>query len=131
MWLTSYITNNSISAPYAVKGELSTGGLGGASVSSSGEHKGIEMCFPYGVVSVPPAGERAVVLPLDDGEVGLGVLKKAVGLEAGELMLYSKGGATLVLKNDGRVLVNGIELANGIEPINEGEPEDGGGLDND
>ena len=84
MWLMSYITNNSISSPNAVKGELSAGGA----VSSSGEHKGVEMCFPYGVVSIPPAGERAVVLPLDDGEVGLGVLQKAVGLEASELMLY-------------------------------------------
>ena len=32
-------------------------------------------------------------------------------LEEGELMLYSKGGASIVLKNDGRVLVNGKELA--------------------
>ncbi len=127
MWLMSYITNNSISSPNAVKGELSAGGA----VSSSGEHKGVEMCFPYGVVSVPPAGERAVVLPLDDGEVGLGVLKKAVGLEAGELMLYSKGGASLVLKNDGRVLINGRELVNGTEPLNEGEPTDGGEPGND
>ena len=127
MWLMSYITNNSISSPNAVKGELSAGGA----VSSSGEHKGVEMCFPYGVVSIPPAGERAVVLPLDDGEVGLGVLKKAVGLEAGELMLYSKGGATLVLKNDGRVLINGRKLINGIEPLNDVEPTDGGELGND
>ena len=127
MWLMSYITNNSISSPNAVKGELSAGGA----VSSSGEHKGVEMCFPYGLVSIPPAGERAVVLPLDDGEVGLGVLKKAVGLEAGELMLYSKGGATLVLKNDGRVLINGRELINGIEPLNDVEPTDGGELGND
>ena len=127
MWLMSYITNNSISSPNAVKGELSAGGA----VSSSGEHKGVAMCFPYGVVSIPPAGERAVVLPLDDGEVGLGVLKKAVGLEAGELMLYSKGGATLVLKNDGRVLINGRELINGIEPLNDVEPTDGGELGND
>ena len=127
MWLMSYITNNSISSPNAVKGELSAGGA----VSSSGEHKGVEMCFPYGVVSIPPAGERAVVLPLDDGEVGLGVLKKAVGLEAGELMLYSKGGASLVLKNDGRVLINGRELINGIEPLNDVEPTDGGELGND
>jgi hypothetical protein len=107
MWLMNYITNNSLSSPAAVKGELSTGSVNGTTVAASGEHKELALCFPYGVVSVPPAGESAVVLPLADGEVGLGVLSKGVGLEEGEVMLYSKGGASIVLKNDGRVLING------------------------
>ena len=50
------------------------------------------------------------MLPLEDGEVCLGVIGSADGLEEGEIMLRSKGGASLVLKNDGRVLVNGREL---------------------
>ena len=50
------------------------------------------------------------MLPLDDGEVGLGVIANSSQLQEGELMLYSKGGASIVLKNDGRVLVNGQEL---------------------
>ena len=112
MWLMSYITDHSLAPPSAAKGELSSGGSGGTSVASSEEHKALEMCFPYGVVSVPPSGERAVVLPLDDGEVGLGVIANSVGLQEGEVMLYSKGGATLVLKNDGRVLINGAEVRN-------------------
>ena len=62
---------------------------------------------------MPPAGESAVVLPLSDGEVELGVLSRAVGLDEGELMLYSKGGASIVLKNDGRVIINGQEYGNG------------------
>lgn len=112
MWLLDYITGNSISAPGAVKGELNVNASGVTSVASSGEHKGLDLCFPYGVVSVPPSGERAVVLPLADGEVGLGVLSKGVGLEEGELMLFSKGGASIILKNDGRVLINGREYGN-------------------
>lgn len=113
MWLMNYITNHSMTSPSAAKGEMNTGGAGGTAVASSSEHKSLELCFPYGIVSVPPSGERAVVLPLDDGEVGLGVLTRAVGLEDGEVMLYSKGGASLVLKNDGRVLINGQEVAHG------------------
>ena len=112
MWLLNYITQNSISTPDAVKGELSVSATGGTSVVSSDEHKELELCFPYGVVSVPPAGERAVVLPLSDGEVGLGVLSRGIGLEEGELMLYSKGGASIILKNDGKVLINGREVGN-------------------
>ena len=112
MWLMSYITDHSLAPPSAAKGELSSG-AGGTSVTSSEEHKGLEMCFPYGVVSVAPSGERAVVLPLDDGEIGLGVIAKGFGLQEGEVMLYSKGGASLVLKNDGRVLINGEEVQHG------------------
>lgn len=63
--------------------------------------------MPYGFASVVPVGESAVVLPLANGEVSLGVLANNVELDEGEVMLSSKGGASIVLKNDGRVLING------------------------
>lgn len=61
----------------------------------------------WAFASVVPVGESAVVLPLANGEVSLGVLAKNVELDEGEVMLSSKGGASIVLKNDGRVLING------------------------
>ena len=64
------------------------------------------------MVGVPPAGEQAVVLPLSGGAVTLGVLADAGELEEGEVMLRSRGGASIVLKNDGRVLINGREMGN-------------------
>ena len=36
MWLVSYITNRSLSAPSAVKGELTADDAGGMAVASSG-----------------------------------------------------------------------------------------------
>ncbi|MGN1432478.1 MAG: hypothetical protein ACI4XI_02135 [Ruminococcus sp.] len=111
MWLMNYITKNSLTSPSAVKGNVNKNDKDGTAVVSSGEHKRLKSCFPYGIISIPPTGERAVVLPLDDGEVGLGVIAGNVNLEEGELMLYSKGGASIVLKNDGKVLVNGQELS--------------------
>lgn len=107
MWLMSYITKNSITSPNAVKGNVKKNSNDGIAVTSSGEHKRLKTCLPYGVVSIPPTGERAVVLPLDDGEVSLGVIAKNMGLEDGEVMLYSKGGASIILKNDGNVVING------------------------
>ena len=111
MWLMNYITQNSITAPSAVKGNVNKNDRDGIAVVSSGEHKRLKSCFPYGIVSVPPTGEKAIVLPLDDGEVGLGVIAANAELQEGELMLYSKGGASIVLKNDGRVLINGKEVS--------------------
>lgn len=110
MWLMNYITKNSIASPSAVKGDVNKNDDSGTAVVSSGEHKRLKSCLPYGVVSIPPKGERAVVLPLDDGEVGIGVIARSAELEEGELMLYSRGGASILLKNDGRVLINGKEL---------------------
>lgn len=112
MWLMSYITKNSISSPNPVKGSVSSVQTDGISVLSGEEHKQLKTCLPYGVVSVPPTGERAVVLPLDDGEVNIGVLQNSVALEEGELMLFSKGGASIVLKNDGNVYINGEVYSN-------------------
>lgn len=107
MWLMNYITQNSLDAPSAVKGDVN---LRGSRVSASGEHGNLQSCAPYGVLSVPPKGSCAVVLPLDYGEVNLGVVSGVPELEEGELMLFSSGGASIVLKNNGKVLINGREV---------------------
>ena len=41
------------------------------------------------------------------GNDGIGVLAAAENLSEGEVMLRSSGGASIVLKNDGTVLING------------------------
>jgi phage gp45-like len=107
----SYITKNSITAPTAVKGNVKSVKSEGMSVTASGEHKRLKTCLPYGVVSVAPVGECAVVLPLDDGEISLGVVAQSQNLSEGEVMLFSKGGASIVLKNSGKVLINGKEYS--------------------
>ena len=38
----------------------------------------------------------------------LGTLGKEANLSSGELMLRSAGGASIVLKNDGHVYINGV-----------------------
>ncbi|MCD8025629.1 MAG: hypothetical protein LUF33_01485 [Clostridiales bacterium] len=105
----SYITKNSMAPPNAVKGSVTNTQNDSLAVVASGEHKSLKPCLPYGIVSIPPIGERAVVLPLDDGEVSLGVIADGAGLEPGEVMLRSSGGAAIVLKNSGKVLINGEE----------------------
>ena len=110
MWLLNYITKNSITPPNAQKGNVTSVNTDAIAVVSSGEHKMLRSCMPYGYFSCTPVGEQAIVLPLDDGEIGIGVVAKSKELEEGEVMLCSKGGASIVLKNDGRVLINGKEF---------------------
>ena len=104
MWLMNYITKNSITAPKAEKGGVKSSG-NTVSVDSSEEHRGIKCCVPYGFASVVPVGESAVVLPLANGEVSLGVLAKNVELDEGEVMLSSKGGARDTMIKNGDIVI--------------------------
>lgn len=107
MWISRYVTDHSFTAPSPGVGEVRSSGAK-ISVSASADHLGVPAAAPYGVAYVPPIGSRSLILPTDAGAVCLGVIEAPdAELEQGELMLYSAGGARIVLKNDGRVLING------------------------
>lgn len=71
---------------------------------------GAKIAVPYGIVSLPVQGENAVILDVAGQPVCLGVIQGSNTLEMGEIMLFSKGGASIVLKNNGKVLINGKEF---------------------
>jgi phage gp45-like len=107
MWISRYVTGHSFPADKPGVGEVRAAGAK-VTVSASADHTGVPTAAPYGIVSVPPVGSRSLILPTDGGCVCLGVIgAQAAELEQGELMLCSSGGASIVLKNDGRVLING------------------------
>ena len=107
MWLSEYLAGRSIGAESSSSGEVRSVNPDGVSVSSTRDQT-VPMIAPAGIAYKPAVGSQTVVLPAEGGAVCLGVVSTpAANLEAGELMLYSAGGASLVLKNDGRVLING------------------------
>ena len=101
MWLTKKMRGKNA-------GERPKTGIvqtGGAQTRVLGEQEYIctANVFPYGVYAMVSREARAVVL---DG-LCLGVTDRVEGLEEGEICLYSRGGASIVLKNSGEVLING------------------------
>lgn len=79
-----------------------------AEISGSEEYSAVKKVAPYGIAYVAPQGEESVVMPLGGGEVCVGVVSGlSENLNPGELMLYSLGGAKILLKNDGSVVING------------------------
>ncbi len=75
-------------------------------------HGEIKCVAPFGIASVMPDGVQTIVLPIGGGSVSLGMVAESVqGLSPGEVMLYSAGGARLVLKNDGSIVANGRVIA--------------------
>lgn len=110
MWITSYITKRH-KAEAATSGSVINSDVSGVEVSASRRYREVPICAPYGVVYVPPVGEEAVMVHTPSADVCMGVIASAPeSLEAGELMLCSKGGASIILKNNGSVLINGKEF---------------------
>ena len=107
MWISRYVTGNSFAADSPSMGEVRSAGPK-VTVSASNDHRSVPTVAPFGIAYVPPVGSRSLVLPTDAETVCLGVIGQSdVRLLPGEVMLYSAGGASIVLKNDGRVLING------------------------
>lgn len=110
MWLTSFL-NKTKASTVAAKGSVTATGQQGLEVDASTQHRDVAVVAPYGIAYVPPVGEGAVVVPFDGGEACVGVVSAvSQKLDRGELMLYSAGGASIVLKNDGSVLINGEKV---------------------
>ena len=107
MWIPKTITDD----------ESSLGAFAAKVVSSEGDKvivsglermDSIEISYPYGIYSVPPKGQRVIMLPVGNTAVMCGACEKPpISLESGEVGLYSAGGASIVLKNDGSVMING------------------------
>lgn len=112
MWINEYMSGRSFHKENAAAGEVRSSAQGSVSVSGSREYSGVPLIAPAGIAYVPAVGARTVIVPCEGGTVCLGVTAAPpANLEAGELMLYSAGGASIVLKNDGRVLINGSEVS--------------------
>lgn len=77
---------------------------GAFAVQSESRYDKPEQLFPYGFSSAAATGVQAVML--DGYCAGLANTPDSA-LLPGEVRLYSSGGAEIILKRDGRVLVNG------------------------
>lgn len=112
MWLTSFLNKGNYKAP-ATKGSITGTNASSVCIDASAQHRDVSLVAPYGIAYVPPVGEGAVLVPFDGGDACVGVVAGLPeNLERGEVMLYSAGGASIVLKNDGTVLINGVDVVN-------------------
>lgn len=112
MWLTRSIeeqTRRQRSAEDATVTSSSGSAIDALGTKLHGE---LPSVAPFGIACVPPDGTQAIVMPVSDGSVALGILMQdCKELSPGEIMLYSAGGARLILKNDGTIVANGKVIA--------------------
>lgn len=121
MWVSKHIARQQRGGTVdAADMGMTTIGGGDASVLTRGEQRNLEVFAPGGVVWQPMAGDTVLVI-----KGGTGAQEQCVaaastaghapaGMAPGELFLYSSGGASVYLRNDGTVCVTGKLVVNGI-----------------
>ena len=63
-----------------------------------------------GITYQPAEGEHVLLLTADGTQVVAGVLQPTTTTTPGELVLSSRGGATIQLRQDGSISLNGIVI---------------------
>lgn len=110
MWLSKKISDTCKMIKNTKIGKVTSTHGNYVTVQTNQEHLQIKNVSPFGIISVPPIGSKAVVTQSEHGFIYTGIINNETELEPGELMLYSSGGANIVLKNNGQVFINGTAI---------------------
>ena len=108
MWLSKQMTDTPENTASQV-GRVTIGGDTGA-VYTDSEKRNVVLFTPGGYVWRPSAGQDVMVMKTADGTNGaVGCLSEDIpaGFETGEVYIKSKTGASVWLKNDGRITLSG------------------------
>ena len=100
MWLTKKLAPQAglrLSSGLVDSGE-------GFSVQGERAYRAPQQVAPYGLSSRAAGGSQAVLL---DGFCAGVLAGQDSAIKAGEVRLFSSGGAEILLKNDGSVVING------------------------
>lgn len=109
MWLSKKLVKSSTSlhsdSPEIGNLSISTNDLMAA--ISSCEKRGITFYTPLGIEFYPSEGQKVLLVSCGNHTACAGVeMKKSSTLKAGEIRLFSEGGANVLLKNDGSITLN-------------------------
>lgn len=118
MWISRILSENK-AEPLPETGEVTLSSPDNWEADASKKERNINSFSPYGYAAVAPVGEEVLLLPVSNGTAALGTKTNAEGLAAGEILIRSKGGATIELKNDGTIVLNKtviIDSEGGISP---------------
>ncbi len=118
MWLSKMVVkrkNNTV----AESGTVTITDSDSLEANSTVNARGLPTYAPYGYNTRIPIGEEVLLVPSTNGQAAVGSRCTENLLENGEICIKSKGGATLILKNDGSVVINSLVIdKNGV--INDG-----------
>lgn len=80
----------------------------GFDVVGDSEISGALVLAPRGVAYRPCVGDHLLLQPVQGANACVGAVVSTQGLKPGELQLTSSGGATILLKQNGEIHLNGL-----------------------
>ena len=84
-----------------------------------GERRGLTVVAPGGVAWLPRSGDEALLIRCGDEDAVAGVAVAAPpGMQPGEVCVFSAGGASVLLCNDGKVKITGSVEISGTLRLN-------------
>lgn len=103
MWISRQILSAQANRPAADMAKVT----GEAAAQGSAEYRSLPFAGPWGIAYLPPNASQAVVVSTSAGDACIGTVAESRGLQPGELLLYSSGGAEIYLKSSGEIEING------------------------
>ena len=110
MWLSKKLSDDSrvYEKEEAQIGDLTISNADTVAASSSSEVRGVSFFCPAGISFAPCESQKVLLLRANGKAVSAGTLMESdSSLLPGEIKIYSSGGASVVLKNNGDVIING------------------------
>lgn len=110
MWLAKQAAQGRQRQPVSVQGAQ----MGELYPLGEFEYRELPSCGPYGIYSRPPHKTDLMVLSTDGGKACIGAVTEPgeqPGLEPGEVLIRSAGGAEIKLCADGSILLNGLRIS--------------------
>lgn len=107
MWISQQITAAQNRKTAAEVAEVT----GAAVMQGESEYRGIPFLGPWGIAYLPPNTAKTVVVGTGSRNACIGAVTQEKGIAPGELLLFSSGGASIYLKNNGDVVINGQVFA--------------------
>lgn len=103
MWLSKKFKTASVTPA-----EVATVATGGAEIeaTSTKSQRAVSAFSPYGYSYSAPSGNSVLLVDSGAGVVSAGTKMENMGLENGEVQITSLGGASILFKNDGTVVIN-------------------------
>lgn len=114
MWISRQLAEPDYE-PETQNGKSTLGYDGETEIVSTAVNRNVALYAPFGYSFSLPAGCDVLLTRRDGTQAGIGISMKNEGLKTGEIKITAQSGASIYLKSDGSVVINGLTITkNGV-----------------
>ena len=110
MWISRQFSETGKASPELQTGKVTLNSGGELEAVSSGVERNIGIYAPYGYAFSLPQGCELLLSQSSGEQAAIGVSMSSHDLKTGEIRITSASGGYIYLKDDGSVVINGLEI---------------------